>query len=203
MRRQIPSGWAAALIVILTSLCGPTTAARSQVPDPRLNSPMVIERHRILLERLGRPLIMTNQASPVSFVSALQLVSDRADVVIIVDVGSFRKSGKGPVEDRPTTLRPSPGQTAKQALTLIAGQVGGAVWVGTDHIEILASGRPLLDRVAEAIERDWYVDPEHLRTFLSCVALSSCLPGWLHVELPPEYLRAYRKQVVRSLIWPV
>jgi tetratricopeptide (TPR) repeat protein len=78
---------------------------------------------------------------------ALEFLSDRYEVTILVDTAAFSQAGQDSVEDKPVRLPKMTQVSLGTVLRLLAGQVDGTYLVRRDYIEITTGQRAVAEKV--------------------------------------------------------
>ncbi len=136
-------------LVVLGTVCafaGPSAAAPATAapaaPAKESNEAIAAKEMR---ERLSKPVTLENgiQANT-SLREALEFISDRYDVTILVDTQAFKAEGIDAIEEMPVRLPKMVGVKLSTVLRLLLAQINATYLIRSQHIEIttLKRARP-------------------------------------------------------------
>jgi hypothetical protein len=113
------------------------------------DDPVALRRLRELRNKLSQPVTLDKPIDPnTSFKDALDFISDRYDITILVDAAAFKAAqSEGNIDDRTVRLPRMTGVSLGTVLRLLAAQVDGTYLIRRDYVEITTGDRAVAEKV--------------------------------------------------------
>ena len=140
MHRFIPGRmWTAVLAMVLCTFSPPLAKAQVKGDAIGADAQEVARAQKKLQEKVDKSITLDKGIpQDTRLADALEFLSDRYDMTILVDTAAFKKQLKiDDVEDRKVHLSRMTGVRLGMVLQLLARQVGGTYEVRDDYIEIM------------------------------------------------------------------
>src|SRR5262249_39630067 len=112
------------------------------------DDPATIQSIRRIREKLSRPISLEkaiDKNTPLK--DALEFLTDRYDVTILIDIPAFKQDGVDNVEELPVGLPKMSNVSLGTILRLLSGQINGTYLVRRDYIEITTGTRAVTEKV--------------------------------------------------------
>jgi tetratricopeptide (TPR) repeat protein len=112
------------------------------------DDPLTLQKIREMKNRLGRPVSL-DKGFPdnTTLREALEFLSDRYDVTILVDGQAFKAEGTDAIEDQTVKLPRMTNVSLATVLRLLTAQVNGTYLVRRDFIEVTTGQRAVAEKV--------------------------------------------------------
>jgi hypothetical protein len=112
------------------------------------DDPATLQAIRVMKNKLAKPVNLEKGIEPNTVLrEALEFISDRYDVTILVDTQAFKAEGVEAIEDQPVKLPKMVGVSLATVLRLLAAQVNATYLVRRDYIEITTGRRAVTEKV--------------------------------------------------------
>jgi hypothetical protein len=112
------------------------------------DDPETMRSIKRLKEKLSKPISLDrgiDANTPLK--DALEFLTDRYDITILVDTNAFKAEGQEAVEDQPVRLPKMVGVSLGTVLRLLTGQINGTYLIRRDYIEITTGQRAVAEKV--------------------------------------------------------
>jgi hypothetical protein len=112
------------------------------------DDPATLQKVRALRDKMSRPINLErgiDAQTPLK--DALEFLSDRYELTILVDSQAFKAEGTDAVEDQPVKLPKMIGVSLGTVLRLLTAQVNGTFLIRRDYIEVTTGARAVVEKV--------------------------------------------------------
>src|SRR5262249_8646849 len=111
------------------------------------DDPNTLRRLRELKQKLSQPVDLKGIDANTPFKDALEFISDRYDLTILVDSASFKSDNMTEVDELQVRLPKMTGVSLGTVLRLLAAQVNGTYLIRRDYVEITTGQRAVAEKV--------------------------------------------------------
>jgi Mg-chelatase subunit ChlD/tetratricopeptide (TPR) repeat protein len=112
------------------------------------DDPATLQQIRIMKNKLARPVTLDKGIEAnTPLREALEFISDRYDVTVLVDTQAFKAEGNDTVEETPVKLPKMNGVSLATVLRLLTAQANGTYLVRRDYIEVTTGRRAVTEKV--------------------------------------------------------